>query len=121
MTQLRTLAERLLPGLLASVVVAIAARSLASHYQAPVMLFALLLGMAMNFLSAEGPCAPGIAFSGRTLLRIGVALLGLRITAAQVVALGWQPFLLVVMAVALTIALAMVVARAMGFQSLFGN
>src|SRR5213076_1625137 len=79
-----------------------------------------LLGMAMNFLSAEGPCAPGIAFSGRTLLRVGVALLGLRITAAQVVALGWQPFLLVVLSVALTIGLAMIVARAMGFRALFG-
>jgi uncharacterized integral membrane protein (TIGR00698 family) len=101
-------------------VVAAASTFLSQHYGAPVMLFALLLGMAMNFLSAEGPCAPGIAFSGRTLLRVGVALLGLRITAAQVVALGWQPFLLVVLSVALTIGLAMIVARAMGFQPLFG-
>jgi uncharacterized integral membrane protein (TIGR00698 family) len=113
-------ARVLFPGVLASGVVAAAATFLSLHYGAPVMLFALLLGMAMNFLSAEGPCAEGIAFSGRTLLRIGVALLGLRITAAQVVALGWQPFLLVVLSVALTIGLAMLVARAMGFQTLFG-
>lgn len=113
-------ARVLFPGVLACGVVAAAATFLAQHYGAPVMLFALLLGMAMNFLSAEGPCAAGIAFSGRTLLRIGVALLGLRITAAQVVALGWPPFLLVVLSVALTIGLAMLVARAMGFQTLFG-
>ena len=44
------------------------------------MLFALLLGMAMNFLSADGACTPGIEFTARQVLRIGVALLGLRIT-----------------------------------------
>jgi hypothetical protein len=47
---------------------------------APVMLFALLLGMAMNFLSGDGPCAGGIEFTAREVLRLGVALLGLRIT-----------------------------------------
>jgi uncharacterized integral membrane protein (TIGR00698 family) len=113
-------ARVLFPGVLACGVVAAASTFLSQHYGTPVMLFALLLGMAMNFLSAEGPCAPGIAFSGRTLLRIGVALLGLRITVAQVVALGWQPFVLVLLSVGLTIGLAMLVARAMGFQSLFG-
>jgi uncharacterized membrane protein YadS len=40
------------PGVLACAVVAAAATFLSQHYGAPVMLFALLLGMAMNFLSA---------------------------------------------------------------------
>ena len=90
----------LFPGVLASVVVAAAATFLSQHYSAPVMLFALLLGMAMNFLSADGPCAPGIEFCARSVLRIGVALLGLRITFEQVVALGWGPVLMVVASVA---------------------
>ena len=81
----------LAPGVIAAAVIAAAAMFLSQHYGAPVMLFALLLGMAMNFLSAEGPCAPGIAFSARTLLRVGVALLGVRITAGAVAELGWQP------------------------------
>ena len=110
----------LFPGVLACGVVAAAATFLSQHYGAPVMLFALLLGLAMNFLSAEGPCAPGIEFSARQLLRVGVALLGLRITAAQVVALGWQPAALVVFSVVLTIGVAMLAARALGFQPLFG-
>ena len=38
------------PGVLAAVTVAIASRFLADHYGSPVMLFALLLGMAFNFL-----------------------------------------------------------------------
>jgi uncharacterized integral membrane protein (TIGR00698 family) len=84
------------------------------------MLFALILGMAMNFLSVEGACKPGIEFTSRQVLRWGVALLGLRITAAQVVALGWHPVLLVVLSVVLTIGVSMVVAKLMGFQSLFG-
>lgn len=110
----------LCPGLLASAVVAIAATFLARHYGAPLMLFALLLGMAMNFLSGEGPCRPGIDFAARHVLRWGVALLGLRITAAQVAALGWQPVLVVAVSLALTIGVSMIVARWMGFSVLFG-
>lgn len=110
----------LLPGMLASAIVATAATFLSEHYQAPVMLFALLLGIAMNFLSAEGGCKPGIEFTGREVLRIGVALLGLRITFSQIAALGWQPVLMVVVLVAVLILLSMLVARALGFSSLFG-
>jgi len=110
----------LFPGALACAVVAAAATFLSQHYGAPVMLFALILGMAMNFLSTEGPCKPGIEFTARHVLRWGVALLGLRITAAQVVSLGWHPVLLVAVSLVLTICVSMVVARLMGFNVLFG-
>ncbi len=111
----------LFPGVLAAGVVAAAATFLSQHYGAPVMLFALLLGIAMNFLADEGgPCKPGIEFSARTLLRIGVALLGLRITATQIAALGWGPVVLVVIAITATIIVSMLAARALGFQTLFG-
>ena len=112
--------RQLFPGVLACAVVAAAAPFLSQHYGAPVMLFALLLGLAMNFLSAQGPCAPGIEFTARQVLRIGIALLGLRITTTEVVALGWHPIALVVLSVALTIAVSMLAARALGFQPLFG-
>jgi uncharacterized integral membrane protein (TIGR00698 family) len=110
----------LFPGLLACGVVAAAATFLSQHYGAPVMLFALLIGIAMNFLSSDSPCEAGIAFTARTVLRIGVALLGLRITYAQVAALGWQPVAGVVLSVALTIAVSVVAARLMGFRGAFG-
>ncbi len=106
--------------MLACAVVGAAAAFLSEHYGAPVMLFALLLGMAMNFLSGPGPCQPGIEFTARQVLRIGIALLGLRITLAQVVALGWGPVGLVVVCVVLTIALSMLAARLLGFQGIFG-
>ena len=113
-------ARLLAPGVLACAVVGAASGFLAEHYGAPVMLFALLLGMAMNFLSTDGPCRPGIEFSARQLLRIGIALLGLRITIAQVAALGWGPVGLVVLSVVLTIVVSMLAARLLGFRNEFG-
>jgi uncharacterized integral membrane protein (TIGR00698 family) len=54
------------------------------------------------------------------VLRIGVALLGLRITVDQVTALGWFPPLLVVGTVVLTIVVSVIAARLAGFRGLFG-
>ena len=115
-----SMGQALAPGLLASGVLAIAAAFLSQHYGAPVMLLALLLGMAMNFLSSEGRCVPGIECTVRTVLRCGVALLGLRITLAQIAALGWQPVMLVLLSVALTISSGMIAARMLGFRTGFG-
>jgi uncharacterized integral membrane protein (TIGR00698 family) len=113
-------ARAVLPGFLVSAMVAAAASFLSEHYGAPVMLFALLLGMSLNFLSGEGPCKAGIETTSRTVLRLGVALLGLRLTLDQIIALGWKPVLLVVIAVGVTIALSVLVAWALGFNRLFG-
>lgn len=112
--------QQLVPGVIACCVIAAAAAFLSEHYKAPVMLFALLLGMAMNFLSSDGPCQPGIEFTAKQVLRIGIALLGLRITLAQVAALGWGPVGLIVVCVVLTIVVSMIAARLLGFQSIFG-
>ena len=108
------------PGLAMAAVVAVAAQFLAEHYGAPVMLFALLLGMAVNFLSEDARCKPGIEFVARQVLRWGVALLGLKITLDQVQSLGWQAVCMVVLAVSLTITLGIVMARWMGFKPFFG-
>ena len=50
--------------------VGFAASFLGEHYSAPAMLFALLLGMSLNFIADDQRAMPGIDFSGRTLLRI---------------------------------------------------
>ncbi|WP_137919804.1 putative sulfate exporter family transporter [Hydrogenophaga sp. 2FB] len=113
-------AQALFPGVVACAVIASAAAFLAGHYHAPMMLFALLLGVSMNFLSTETTCAAGVSFMGRTVLRWGVALLGLRITFADISALGWQPVAGVVVSVALTILISIGVARMLGFRSTFG-
>lgn len=108
------------PGLLACLVIAAAAAFLSDHYGGPVMLFAVLLGMAMSFLGEVERCRPGIGFASRTLLRLGVALLGFRITLWEIAALGWRPVLLVIAVVTLTILASVWVARRMGFDAPFG-
>lgn len=103
----RTLA----PGIALSLTVAAAAAFVADHYGGPVMLMALLIGMALAFLS-EGPrAAPGIKFSSKRILRIGVALLGLRIAVSDVVGLGAGVVGLVLAGIIVTIAAALIAAR----------
>jgi len=117
----KTRAGQLSPGIVISAIVAVAAMFLSSHYHAPVMLFSLLLGMAVNFLSEDnGRCKAGIEFTAKQVLRWGVALLGLKITAAQVQAMGWQPVAMVIVAVAATITFGIIAAKLMGFQKFFG-
>lgn len=120
LTRIHSRTRELAPGFIVSLIVAAAATFLSEHYGAPVMLFALLLGMALNFLAGEGTCKAGIEFTARTVLRIGVALLGMRITLEQIAALGWKPFALVVILVVVTIGVSVVAAKALGFQRLFG-
>lgn len=110
----------LAPGLGVALVVAAAATFLSEHYTAPVMLYALLLGMAFNFLMEGERARPGIEFASKALLRIGVALLGMRIGWAQVTALGWAPVAMVLLLVAVTILISILLARLMGFNPLFG-
>jgi uncharacterized integral membrane protein (TIGR00698 family) len=108
------------PGFCVCAIVAITARFVSEHYGAPVMLMALLLGMALNFLSIDGACKTGIDLTAKEVLRIGVALLGLRITLEQVTALGWQPVLVVVAAITFTIVLGIVLAWWMDYRIFFG-
>jgi uncharacterized integral membrane protein (TIGR00698 family) len=86
-----------------AVIVAMAATLVAERYGSPAMLFALLIGMAFHFLSLEGRCPPGIDFAAKQILRLGVAMLGARITAEQIAALGPGVALMVVAGVVLTI------------------
>ena len=102
------------PGVLLSLVLAIAAQFLSDHYGAPAMLLALLLGIAFGFLAEEGRCVPGIELSSQSILRIGVALLGVRISADLVSKLGWEPIALVIAGVFATIAFGLIGARLLG-------
>ena len=76
-------------GIFLACVIAASATFLSEHYGAPVMLFALLIGMAFNFLSTHESCAKGIEFSAKTLLRFGVGLLGLRLSIGDVESIGF--------------------------------
>lgn len=100
-----------LPGLLLCGVIALAATFVSEHYGGPQLLYALLIGLAFHFLSRDPKISVGLDFCSKTVLRAGVALLGLRITLAQVSALGWRTALLVTLGVASTITLGLLLAR----------
>src|SRR5271156_7127776 len=105
------------PGLLVAGTIALASTWLAQHYTAPVMLFALLFGMAFHFLHEEGRCVAGIEFSSRVILRLGVALLGVRITFSQIVSLGVAPVAMVIVGVTTTIVFGFLLSRRLGLSS----
>ena len=109
----------LVPGLLIVIVIAFASQFVAEHYGAPAMLLALLFGIALNFLSADETARPGIEFGAKTLLRIGVALLGVRISADVMGSLGWGLIALVICAVLATIGFGFAVSRVFGFRYRF--
>ncbi|WP_294926556.1 putative sulfate exporter family transporter [uncultured Paracoccus sp.] len=103
------------PGFAVSLLAAITAQFLSEHYGAPAMLLALLLGLALNFLADEGTrTAPGIGFTARTVLRLGVALLGVRISVEMLAALGGTAIALIVAGVVLTILFALLATRFVG-------
>lgn len=107
-------------GLMLAATIALASSFLSEHYGAPAMLFALLIGMAFNFLADHPNAQSGIAFSSKTLLRIGVALLGLRLTFADVSQLGWLPILGVFGLLLLTLGGGVLFARLFGRPLAFG-
>ena len=117
---LRTTGGIIGPGVASTLIVALAATYLSDHYHAPPVIFALLLGMALNQLSAEARYAPGINVSARTLLRISVALLGLRITFGQIGELGWSTAAMVVVTVPLTIGFGWALARVVKLDGRYG-
>ncbi len=109
-----------IPGLLVTSLVAMAAAFLGSHYKGSMLLFALLLGLALHFISEDTRCAAGIQFASSTVLRLGVALLGLRLTIDHVVTLGWQTVVALLVAVSLTIALGLLLAKLFKVDSSLG-
>ena len=109
----------LLPGVLIAAIIALASQFIANHYGAPAMLLALLFGISLNFLGNEPHSKSGIAFGSQQLLRLGVALLGVRISGEVITLLGWPIILLVVLSVISTIGFGLSVSRLFGFRARF--
>ena len=108
------------PGVAVATAVALAASFIAQRYGAPAMLMGLLLGMAFHFLNETPRVAPGLELVAVKALRLGVALLGLRLTVADVASLGWTPVLLVVCAVLATLLFGVVLGRLLGCERQLG-
>lgn len=116
----RALGAQVFPGLMLCATVAAAAMFLSEHYGGPAMLFALLIGIAFNFTLDEGRARAGVEVGSRMVLRLGVALLGLRITIGEIAAFGWGTPLMVAGLIAATVATGLVAAHAFGRGWQFG-
>lgn len=112
--------NKLFAGFSVATVVAVSAQFLSEHYGAPAMLMALLLGIAFHFLAEEGKCVEGINFTAKTVLRIGVGLLGVRISVELIMGLGIELIGVVVAGLVLTILFGLLVSRLLGRGWRFG-
>ncbi len=111
---------RFAPGVFVSAIVGMAAAFVSVNHGGPTLLYALLIGMALHSVTRESKAVAGIGFSSRTILRIGVALLGARISFAQIASLGWSPVLIVLLAVGATIVAGAFAAQRLGLSRDFG-
>lgn len=112
------------PGLLLSLLVALAAL-LASSWAAgriplPAMVLALLFGMVLNPLARWPVFQPGTVFCLKRILRWSVALLGLRIALGDIAALGWSTGVLVVVSMIATLAAGFLFARLLSQHPAYG-
>ncbi len=86
----------------------------------PAVVIALIVGMALHTLSVRPVYAPGITFAVKKLLRVAIALLGLRVSLGDIAALGLGTALLVVMAMLLTLLSGFFFARLFGRDAAYG-
>jgi uncharacterized integral membrane protein (TIGR00698 family) len=106
--------RKIWPGIAIAVVIALAASFVSVTYGGPVLLYALFFGLAFHFLIEDPTCRPGVEFCSKTLLRTGVALLGAKITFAQIASIGVVPIALVISGLITTIVFGWALARRLG-------
>lgn len=107
-------ATNLTPGIALAGVVAMAATFVSTLHGGPQFLYALFFGVAFHYLSQDVKAKPGIDFCSRGVLRLGVGLLGARITAAQIEGLGWSTALIVIAAVVTTLMCGVLLGKKLG-------
>ena len=105
-----------LPGTGLSCVIAMAATLVSTLHGGPQVLYALFFGVAFHYLSQDPKTRPGIEFCSRTVLRVGVGLLGARITASQIAGLGWTTAGIVIAAVVTTLLCGVLLGRFLGLN-----
>jgi len=119
---------RLLPGLALVLVLALLARWL--HGLLPVSLastlgeviLGVLLGLVLgNTLPLGERFAPGIKYSFKTLLRVGIVLLGASLSLSTILAIGGKALAMVVVLMTLALLVTKLLARALGLSSHLGT
>jgi len=111
---------RLYPGVAGVLLIAIASQFLSTNYGAPVLVFALLLGMAMNFLYKQEGAKAGVDFCATQVLRAGVALLGAGIAFSDIAKIGFSGVAVLISGMALIILSGPWLAQALGLNRELG-
>ncbi|WOR14353.1 putative sulfate exporter family transporter [Hyphomonas sp. FCG-A18] len=104
-------------GLLLAGIVALCGTFLSNITGTPVLALVLIVGLLVKAPSESDTHAVGLDLAGGTILKAGVALLGLQITLSQIAALGWATALLVLLSLVITLALGWQIGRWAGLQS----
>lgn len=108
------------PGLAIVAMAAAAATFMSEHYGLPVILAGLLIGLALNFISADDRVTPGFDLCSTSFLRWGIVLLGTQITVMQIADLGLLPFAALVSIMFLVIIGGVGAARSVGQDKYVG-
>lgn len=108
------------PGLLACIAIALTAAFIANTFGGSALLYALLIGMLLHPFAVNTRLSPGIGFSSRTVLQLGVALLGLRISVNEILALGVTPVVIALICIPATILFGLLLARSLGLTKSAG-
>jgi len=95
--------KKYVSGLIVVFFVASLSYALSFIYNAPAMLFALLLGMTISFINHSKKFADGIDFAASVLLKIGVVLMGFRLVFEDINAFGFLPIGCIFLIVLLTL------------------
>jgi uncharacterized integral membrane protein (TIGR00698 family) len=122
-----TFSTALIPGVALAAAISIAAvlgeaalRRATGGFSLPALVIALLIGMALSAPARRVAFTPGLVWCVKTLLRVAIAILGLRISLADIIGLGPGTVLIVVGAMALTIASSIWLSGRLGLGAPFG-
>lgn len=111
---------RVIPGLLASAAAVVLAAVIHLVVPAiPLLTVSVVLGIAAGQLRRarpliDGRLRPGLTLAARRLMRVGIVLLGLKLSLGDIAELGWLTVLLVVLIVLLTFAFTLTLGRLAG-------
>ncbi len=100
---------------------AIVSQLLSKYIGGSYMLYALFIGIVLSSILYNEKTKQGVDYTGKKILRIGVALLGVRITFSEMSVLGIDVLFALILSVFATISFGVIVARLMGLDSRTGT
>jgi Conserved hypothetical protein 698 len=122
-----TFSTALIPGVALAAGIAVIAvlgealmRRVTGGFTLPALVIALLIGMALAAPARRVAFTPGLVWCVKTLLRLAIAILGLRISLSDIIGLGPSTVVIVIGAMTLTIASSIWLSARLGLGASFG-